>query len=504
MGGLGRLGGQGLIVELPGRLRIEGEVELVVPAKLEPGLAQGVVPILSAGVALGQVGRVGGDLVGDHPGLDVVSIGQAEVLFGGDVAEHGAAVAADHRGADGRGDVVVARSDVRGQGPQRVKRRLVAVLELLGHVLFDLVHGHVARTLDHDLDIVLPRDLGELPQGPQLAELGLVVGVGDRSWAQAVAQREGHVVALHELADALELGVEEVLLVVRQAPLGHDRSAAGDDARDPLGGHGDVAQQHAGVDREVVHALLGLLLEGLHEHVDVQVFGLALDLLERLVDRHGADRDRRVADDPLAGLVDVRAGREVHDRVRSPARAPLELLDLLLDGRGDRRVADVGVDLDQEIAADDHRLELRVVDVRWDHSATKGDLFTHVVGVDVLPDRHEAHLFGNDAAASEVHLTPVGAALALLLGELSATVEPRLAALGEAVSRVDTLGARGVVDLEGRVVAAEADPPCRYAQRAQTDLLGIGEAVLERRHGAHRGDVVTGDLQACGAAWGFV
>ena len=33
---------------------------------------------------------------------------------------------------------------------------------------------------------------------------------------------------------------------------------------------------------------------------------------------------------------------------------------------GDGRVADVGVDLDQEVAADDHRLELRVVDVGRD------------------------------------------------------------------------------------------------------------------------------------------
>ena len=37
----------------------------------------------------------------------------------------------------------------------------------------------------------------------------------------------------------------------------------------------DVAQQHAGVDREVVDALLGLLDQRLDEDVDVQVLGLA-------------------------------------------------------------------------------------------------------------------------------------------------------------------------------------------------------------------------------------
>src|SRR6478752_1548189 len=52
--------------------------------------------------------------------------------------------------------------------------------------------------------------------------------------------------------NALELGVEEVLLVVRQAPLGHDRSAARDDAGGALRGVRDVAEQRPGVDREVV------------------------------------------------------------------------------------------------------------------------------------------------------------------------------------------------------------------------------------------------------------
>src|SRR5207344_706664 len=55
-------------------------------------------------------------------------------------------------------------------------------------------------------------------------------------------------------------------------------------------------------------------------------FGPAVHLLERLVDRHGADRHRRVADDPLARLVDVLPGREVHDRVGAPADGPGHLV----------------------------------------------------------------------------------------------------------------------------------------------------------------------------------
>ena len=99
------------------------------------------------------------------------------------VAEHGAAVPADLCRADGGGDVIVARGDVGGERPQGVERRFLADLELLVHVLLDELHGHVAGSLDHGLDIVLPSDLGEFAQGLQLSELGGVVGIRDGSRA---------------------------------------------------------------------------------------------------------------------------------------------------------------------------------------------------------------------------------------------------------------------------------------------------------------------------------
>jgi hypothetical protein len=109
---------------------------------------------------------------------------------------------------------------------------------------------------------------------------------------------------------------------MREAPLGHDRAAPADDAGHALGGHGDVAQQHAGVDGEVVDALFGLLDQCVAEHLPGQLLGLAVDLFQGLVDRHGADGHGRVADDPLARLVDVLAGGQVHHRVAAPADGP--------------------------------------------------------------------------------------------------------------------------------------------------------------------------------------
>ena len=232
----------------------------------------------------------------------------------------------------------------------------------------------------HHLDVVLPRDPRQLALRLQLGELRLVVGVGDRTRAQAVAERERHVVGAHDLADLAEVRVREVLLVVRKAPLRHDRSAARDDAGDAACGHRHVAEQHAGVHREVVDALLALLDERVAIDLPRQVLGAAADLFERLVDRHRADRHRRVADDPLARLVDVLAGGQIHHRVGAPERRPLQLLHFLLDRRGHRRVADVRVDLHQEVAADDHRLELEVIDVGGNDRAAAGHFVADEVG----------------------------------------------------------------------------------------------------------------------------
>ena len=130
-------------------------------------------------MALGEVGGVRGDLVGDDAVTHVLLVGQAQMFLGRDVAQHRGAVPADLGRADGGRDVVVAGRDVGGQRAERVERRLEAVFEFLVHVLFDELHRDVARAFDHHLHVVPPRDLRQFPERFQLGELGAVVGVGD-------------------------------------------------------------------------------------------------------------------------------------------------------------------------------------------------------------------------------------------------------------------------------------------------------------------------------------
>ena len=248
------------------------------------------------------------------------------------------------------------------------------------------MHGHVAGPLVHDLNVLVPGALGEIALDLELAKLGLVVGIRDGAWTKPVADREADVVRRHDLADLVPVRVEEVLLVMCEAPLRHDGAAAADDARDALGRPRDEAKQNARVDREVVHALLGLLDERLTEEVPRELLGPSSDLLECLVDRDGSDGDGAVAQDPLARLVDVVARTEVHHGVGAPAGRPHELLDLFLDARGHSRVADVGVDLHEEVATDDHRLDFGMVDVGRDDRPSTCDLITHELRCDHLRD----------------------------------------------------------------------------------------------------------------------
>src|SRR5262249_48630524 len=59
---------------------------------------------------------------------------------------------------------------------------------------------------------------------------------------------------------------------------------------------------------------------------------------------------------------------------------------------GDDRVADIGVDLHEEIAADDHRLGFRMVDVVWDDRAAPRDLFANKLWGHAVGDRRAERL----------------------------------------------------------------------------------------------------------------
>jgi hypothetical protein len=135
--------------------------------------------------------------------------------------------------------------------------------------------------------------------------------------------------------------------------------------------------------------------------------------------------------------VNLLAGREIHCRIGAPQRGPAELLHFLLNRRGDHRVADVRVDLHQEVAADDHRLEFQVIDVGGNNGAAARHFGPHEIGGETLAERDELHLRGDLTAPCIVELCHYRRA--------AARCHPLRAHLGQALAWIEALRAAGVV-----------------------------------------------------------
>ena len=260
------------------------------------------------------------------------------------------------------------------------------------------------------------------------------------------------------------------------------------------------------MDGEVIHPLFGLLDQRVAEDLPGEIGGDAADLFERLVDRHRADGHRRIADDPFPDVVDVAARGQVHHRVRAPAGGPDHLLHLLGHRRGDGGIADIGVDLDQEVAADGHRLGFGMVDVGRDDGAPARHLVAHELGRDeigdvraeglavtfqrmfrglaaeVLADRDELHLRRDDPGAGIGHLGDGPAILRLQRRVAVGEFRRQTLALGKAI--VLGLHMAALIALH---IAAARDPVGTQARQAVLDGdLGLGVGV-----GA--GTVIDGD-----------
>ena len=162
-----------------------------------------------------------------------------------------------------------------------------------------------------------------------------------------------------------------------KTPFRHDRSASRDDPGRSMRRQWNVGQPDACMDREIVDPLLRLLDQSVTIDLPGQFFSFSTNLFECLIDGNGSDRNRRIADDPFASRVDILSCREIHNSVGAASCRISHLVDLFLDRGGNGGITDIGVDLDQEVTADRHRLDLRMVDVRWNDRSPARNLVTH-------------------------------------------------------------------------------------------------------------------------------
>src|SRR5882724_1364596 len=119
------------VVELTGGDGIEAQIELIFPAELKTGFAQGIVPRSGGWMAFGKIGSVSGDFVCNHPLLDVSLVRQAQMFLGRDITKHRCAIPTDHRRANRARNMIVTRRDVGSQRTERVEGSFITPFQLL-------------------------------------------------------------------------------------------------------------------------------------------------------------------------------------------------------------------------------------------------------------------------------------------------------------------------------------------------------------------------------------
>ena len=155
--------------------------------------------------------------------------------------------------------------------------------------------------------------------------------------------------------------------------------------------------------------------------------------------------------------MDVRPRGEIHHRIRAPERRPAKLLDLLLDRRTDGRIADVGVDLHEEVTTDDHRLEFGMIDIGRDDGAAARHLGPHQFRRQPLASGDKRHL--------RRHLAPT-CVVELRTNRTRSTPghQPRLTQLWQTGAHVVPLGTARVVQTNRGMPPGERNLAGRYLQ----------------------------------------
>lgn len=125
----------------PGFFRVERSRDLALPVEGLSGLGHFQVLLPGARHPLGDVGDVGRQFRRQDPFPDIFQGWKAKMLRRCDVTEEIGPGGPGDGAADGGGDVVVSRGDVRGQGPENIEGRPVAEVFLEPDVGLDVPKG---------------------------------------------------------------------------------------------------------------------------------------------------------------------------------------------------------------------------------------------------------------------------------------------------------------------------------------------------------------------------
>ena len=202
----------------------------------------------------------------------------------------------------------------------------------------------MAGAFDKCLDILLPGTEHEFSHRIQFCKLSFIVGIVDRTRTKSVSQRHRYIIFCQDIANIIEVIVQETFPVMHQAPFTHNTSPATDNTTQAIIGKVYILAADTRMNRKVIHSLLALLNQSVPVDFPCQVFHHAVYFFERLIDGNRADRNGAIADNPLARLVDIFSRREIHQRITAPFATPQCFFHFFVNARSSSGVSDIRID----------------------------------------------------------------------------------------------------------------------------------------------------------------
>ena len=386
--------------------RIHSAGPLGLPVQLPSRIRHPVVLVHGAPYSLGDICRMGRNLRRHDALLHILQIRQCQMLRRRHIAKEGCTVCRGNGTADGCGNMVIARRNVRHQRSESIEGRTLADGLLNLHIGRNLVHGHMSRSLNHHLHIPCPGALGQLSQGHQLLDLADVRGIRKAARPAGISQRDGHIVFPADLQNFIEMRKEGILLAGHAHP-GEDQGAAsGYNIHFPVsvpdlinGLPTDAAMQ-----RHKVHAVLRMQTHHINEILGRQGIQIPLVMNHGIINRHRADHGRALRCQLPPEGDGIAVAGQVHDSIRTHVHRLHDLLHLhiiILHISGNSQI---DIDLRPQHGADARRVQTFMILVGTDRNFAFGNQRHQLLHRHLLLLSHPLKLRRHNTLPGSLHL----------------------------------------------------------------------------------------------------